>query len=254
MTLAAGNSLTGRQPKAIQSALKVLEEVARSGPGVTAKEVSDALRIPPATTYRLLNLLVGEGYLVRLPNLSGFALGKKIGVFVDAVVTPVVCPAAREVLSELRMQVRFGVNLAFYVGNTIRYADTDPDYPPGEEKLLSHCLSGSALGKLLLAEGSELQGLLPDRGIERATRRTIVSRTELTEHLRQVRSQGYATQVGELREDGACLAMPIRAANGQLVAGLAIATSLDRAELLERHTSLLESFASRLAPLLARAG
>ena len=36
-----GASLSGRQPKAVQSALRVLEEVARSGVGVTAKDLSD---------------------------------------------------------------------------------------------------------------------------------------------------------------------------------------------------------------------
>ncbi len=251
MSLSAGGNLTGRQPKAVQSALNVLEEVARSGPGVTAKEVSERLHMPAATAYRLLNLLVGEGYLIRLPNLSGFALGSKIGVFVDAATAPVVCAAAREILSELRMQVRFGVNLAYYGTGTIRYADTDPDYPPGEERLLARCLSGSALGKLLLAESTTSQGSLPERGIEKATRRTIVSYTELIEHLQQVRRQGYATQAGELRDDCACLAMPIRAADGRLVAAIALASSVDRAGLLDRQTVLLESFVVRLAPLLA---
>ena len=33
----ADGSLSGRQPKAVQSALQVLEEVARAGVGVTAK-------------------------------------------------------------------------------------------------------------------------------------------------------------------------------------------------------------------------
>ena len=36
-------SLSGRQPKAVQSALRVLEEVARAGVGVTAKEIAEHL-------------------------------------------------------------------------------------------------------------------------------------------------------------------------------------------------------------------
>ena len=69
--------LSGRQPRAVRSALAVLEEVVAAGPGVTAKEISAALKLPQATTYRLLNLLVGEEYLVRLPDLRGFALGRR---------------------------------------------------------------------------------------------------------------------------------------------------------------------------------
>jgi DNA-binding IclR family transcriptional regulator len=44
----------------VQSALALLQEVARAGAGVTAKEISSGLGLPPATTYRLLNLLVAE--------------------------------------------------------------------------------------------------------------------------------------------------------------------------------------------------
>jgi DNA-binding IclR family transcriptional regulator len=74
--------LRARQPKAVQSAFAVLEEVARCGPGVTGMEVSRNLGLPKATTYRLLNLLVQDEYLVRMPDLSGFALGRKVEMLV----------------------------------------------------------------------------------------------------------------------------------------------------------------------------
>nr|UXN29258.1 helix-turn-helix domain-containing protein [Curtobacterium flaccumfaciens] len=70
--------LRARQPKAIQNALAVLEAVAHAGPGVTAQQISDALGMPRATTYRLITLLVEDEYLVRLPDLRGFALGHKV--------------------------------------------------------------------------------------------------------------------------------------------------------------------------------
>ena len=75
-------SLSGRQPKAVQSALQVLEQVARAGVGVTAKEIAEHLSMPSATTYRLLNLLVADGYVVRLPDLSSFSLGPRMGVLI----------------------------------------------------------------------------------------------------------------------------------------------------------------------------
>ena len=83
----SGGGLSGRQPQAIRSALDVLRVVAESGPGVTAREVSEALRLPRATTYRLLNLLVAEEYLVRLPDLSGFGLGTRFAELVNAALT-----------------------------------------------------------------------------------------------------------------------------------------------------------------------
>jgi len=50
--------LSARQPRAIHSALTLLEAVAELGAGATAREISDALGLPKATTYRLVNLLV----------------------------------------------------------------------------------------------------------------------------------------------------------------------------------------------------
>jgi DNA-binding IclR family transcriptional regulator len=90
----AGAGLGGRQPQAVRSALDVLRTVAQAGPGITAKEISARLRLPPATAYRLLNLLVGEEYLVRLPDLTGFALGARFGELVDLAAASHQPPAA----------------------------------------------------------------------------------------------------------------------------------------------------------------
>lgn len=67
--------LAARQPGAVRSALAVLEAVANLGAGVSAQRISAELGLARATTYRLLNLLVEDEYLVRTPDLSGFALG-----------------------------------------------------------------------------------------------------------------------------------------------------------------------------------
>jgi DNA-binding IclR family transcriptional regulator len=80
------SSVGGRQPQAVRSALEVLFAVAEAGPGITAQEISRTLGISPATTYRLVNLLVGEEYLVRLPDLTGFALGARFTDLVNAAI------------------------------------------------------------------------------------------------------------------------------------------------------------------------
>jgi DNA-binding IclR family transcriptional regulator len=125
--------LTGRQPKAIVHALDVLEAVARHGPGVTAAEISVSLGLSPATSYRLLNLLVAEEYLVRLPDLSGFALGRRAIEFAG-VAAPAAWPPvprrARAVVARVRGAVRWGVHLALCSESGLAHiADEDPDHP-----------------------------------------------------------------------------------------------------------------------------
>jgi DNA-binding IclR family transcriptional regulator len=242
------DSLSWRQPKAVQSALRVLEEVARVGVGVTAKDIAANLSIPTATTYRLLNILVAEGYVVRLPDLSGFALGRKVAVIVDAAVAPIVCEAARDVLTELRLTVRFGVHLFFFTNTAVRCADADPEYPPpADDAVLNAHLYACAVGKLLLAEKDDFAPLVG--GVVPMTPRTLGPQ-QLRAALDAVRSEGYARQTGELIETVACIAIPIRRRDGVLAAALALSGNTEHAELLARQVPSLRDYAGKLTPLL----
>jgi DNA-binding IclR family transcriptional regulator len=71
----------GRQPTAVNNALAVLQIVAASDPGISAREIHQQLAIPRATVYRILKHLVAEEYLVRSPDLQGFALGNRMHEF-----------------------------------------------------------------------------------------------------------------------------------------------------------------------------
>jgi DNA-binding IclR family transcriptional regulator len=244
-------ALSGRQPKAVQSALQVLEAVALAGAGVTAKEIADRLGMPSATTYRLLNLLVADGYIVRLPDLSGFSLGPRMGVLIDAAVSPTVCTAARETLAELRLSVRFGVHLFYFTNTSVRLADSDDEYPPpADESVLNHHLHACAVGKLLLAEKRDIDTLLTFP-LHSLTGRTITSRSVLVQQLQEIRDQEMATQVGEVTEDSACVAVPVRSATGALVAAVAMSARADQEQLLIRQVPVLRECAARLSPLLA---
>lgn len=74
----------GRQPTAVNNALAVLQVVAAAEPGITAREIHEQLVMPRATAYRILQHLVAEGYLVRSPDLRGFALGNRMHEFFRA--------------------------------------------------------------------------------------------------------------------------------------------------------------------------
>jgi DNA-binding IclR family transcriptional regulator len=236
----ADGALSGRQPKAVQSALQVLEAVALAGTGVTAKDIAEHLSMPSATTYRLLNLLVADGYIVRLPDLSGFALGPRMGLLIDAAVSPSVCTKARETLAELRLSVRFGVHL-FYFTNTS---------PPADESVLNRNLHASAVGKLLLAEKLDASVLVSSSPAA-LTDRTVTSKAALAEQLTEVQERGYASQTGELRADAACVAVPVRSPVGTLVAAVSMSGRAEQDQLLHRQLPVLQDYATQLGPLLA---
>lgn len=195
--------LGGRQPKAVLSALIVLEEVAACGPGVTAREISRNLGMPKATTYRLLNLLVQQEYLVRTPDLSGFALGSKVTRLAGMATPPTVPDTALDILTRLRDRTRGGIHLAGYhrTGTTrprVRILDADPDHPIEHAGLIVADLTASAIGRLALAESD------PAAAAHR---------------------RGYAVQLDELRPGVGCLTVPIRDRMGTLIAGLTLSTA-----------------------------
>jgi DNA-binding IclR family transcriptional regulator len=240
----------GRQPRAVRNALAALAEVVSAGPGVTASEISAALRLPRATTYRLLNLLVAEEYLVRLPDLRGFALGARAGRLAVPIVPPP-STAARTVVAHLRGRVRWGVHLASYAGGQVTLVDADPDHPRSEEHLLARHPHVSALGKLLLAETLERRHQAGE--LRRFTENTISEPNRLAAQLTEVASSGLARQCGELHLERGCLAVPVRSpVDGSLVAGLALSGPAQR--VAEPNTELIEllrAHAERLSPLLA---
>jgi DNA-binding IclR family transcriptional regulator len=68
----------GRQPQAVDHALEILGAIAAAGPGLSAAEIGSRLRLPRATTYRILKHLIEEEYVVRSPDLTGYCLGARV--------------------------------------------------------------------------------------------------------------------------------------------------------------------------------
>ncbi|MDQ1128846.1 helix-turn-helix domain-containing protein [Microbacterium sp. SORGH_AS_0888] len=207
----------------------MLEAVASLGAGATAKEVSATLGLPRATTYRLLNLLVQDEYLVRTPDLSGFALGAKVVQLATAAVPERMPRAARSIVDETRSALRGAVHVVRYLDGRMTVLDADPDFPLTDEVRLVREPARSALGRLLLVE----------LGIAGA----FAAAAE--EDLRR-----YGA-VRRLDGDGpGCVAVPVRDASGALAAAVAFAGPRHRAEEPDAVLAVLGPAVERLGPLL----
>jgi DNA-binding IclR family transcriptional regulator len=220
--------LTGRQPKAVERALRVLEVVARIGPGVSAREVADALGLPPATTYRLLTVLVAEEYVVRLPDLRGFALGRRaldLALRLPEAAAPTDVLAVSRLVSDWARGRPVGVHLAtFESGRLAGLRSHDPHQTrPADlsDDELADRPHASAIGKLLLAD--DPAALLHQASrLHPVTDRTVVDSALLGSQLARVRDEGISWQDGELRAGLLCLAVPLRNARGRLHGALAV--------------------------------
>ena len=228
---ASAPTLTARQPHAIQTALNLLEAVAEIGAGATAREISAVLGLPRATTYRLLNLLVQDEYLVRTPDLSGFALGAKVAHLAGATAARMPS-AAREIIGGARTSIRGGVHVVLYADRRVVIADADPDFPISDEARLVREPERFALGRLMLMERDVAGGFSASAAADLAT-------------------FGVTRQVGELVPGYGCLAIPVRDASGALVGAVGFSGPQHRVEEPSGVIDTLAPVAMRLAPLLS---
>lgn len=232
------------------NSLRILEIVARFGTGTTAKEVTDALRMPPATAYRILNALIGDEYLVRTSDLRGFALGHAISGLVTAATPPTVPTAARTVIEEFRQGNRFAVHLFMFRSASLRIADEDPDYPLHSVFEMLRYPHTSAAGKLMLAELGDAAFPLPGGQLVKLTQQTITDSGRLEEQLAEIRLKGQASEINEFESGSASLALPVRLPNGSAGAALCLTGPAERFTTISEHAEAARELTTRLAPLL----
>ncbi|WP_026556531.1 IclR family transcriptional regulator [Arthrobacter sp. 35W] len=239
-----------RGPSTTSNPLRILEVVARLGTGTTAKEVSDALQMPPATAYRVLNALVGDEYLARTSDLRGFALGHAISGLIAAAAPPTVPAAARAVIDAFRSGNRFAVHLIMFRNAALRIADEDPDYPLQSASEMLRYPHASAAGKLMLAELGDSASALPKGPLMKLTEHTIVDKRRLEEVLAEIRIKGEASEINELEQGSARLALPVRRPNGSVGAALCLSGPSERFDTVCEHAEEARQLASGLAPFL----
>ncbi len=237
-------------PSTASNSLRILEIVARFGTGTTAKEITDALQMPPATAYRLLNSLVGDEYLARTSDLRGFALGHAISGLITAATPPTVPTAAHTVIEDFRSGTRFAVHLIMFRNASLRIADEDPDHPLHSAFEMLRYPHASAAGKLMLAEVGDSASSLPRRPLMKLTQYTITDRRQLEEQLTEIRLKGKASEINELEQGSATLALPVRLPNRPAGAALCLCSHSERFIAICEHEQAARELTTRLAPLL----
>ncbi len=237
-------------PSTASNSLRILEIVARFGTGTTAKEITDALQMPPATAYRVLNALVGDEYLARTSDLRGFALGHAISGLITAATPPTVPTAAHTVIEEFRSGNRFAVHLIMFRNASLRIGDEDPDYPLQSEFEMLRYLHASAAGKLMLAELGDSASALRRGPLMKLTQHTITDRRQLEELLAEIRFKGEASEINELEQGSASLALPVGLPNGSVGAALCLSGPAERFTTICEHAEAARELTARLAPFL----
>ena len=208
---------------------------------LTLTQLAGRAGLPTATAHRLVRELVAWGALVRRPS-GEYVVGRRMwDLGLLAPVQSGLRQAASPFLNDIYAATLATVHLAVRDGLEVLYVDRLSGHAsvPVVSQVGSRLpLHATGVGKVLLAfapEDVQAQVLRRLPGQPRPTAYTITAPGLLTDELRRVRRDGFA-QTNEEMSMGACsVAVPIRSADGRVVASLGLVVpslKRDRARLV----------------------
>ena len=209
-------------------ALSVLEALVRAPGPVTLTELMQATGLPKPSLHRTLALFEDAGYVQREPAGRAYAVGPRLASMGLAVLTNDSAAAQRRaILRELVHDVGETCNLAMLRRGEVVYLDRiEAEWPLRLHLAVGstvppHC---SASGKLMLAflPPEEREALLEVLPLPRYTEHTITDRTLLAREIDRIVAAGYSVDDEEYVLGVACVAAPVRLANAQVVAAVAV--------------------------------
>jgi len=209
-------------------AFAVLECLVGRGKPATLAELMQATGLPKASLYRTLSLFEDARLVIRESGGRAYAPGPRLSSFGLAILRhDSVAGVRRAILRRLVDEVGETCNLAMLAKGELTYIDRiEASWPlrlhlPIGTALPVHC---SASGKLLLAfkPAAERALLIEALSLTRHTERTICDRQLLAAELDRIAANGYALDNEEYVLGVACVAVPVRRADGEVIAAVAV--------------------------------
>ncbi len=220
---------TDSQAPALQRGLAVLEFLSSRDEAATLSEISAALKLSPASIFRITGVLESAGYLYREEATRRFSLTRKLLLQAQPrhegrSLVECCLPSMREIL-QLTGET---VQLCCLAEDTCVILEQLPSTYPFKyivdlgSKVPIHCC---APGKAIVAHMMEdaQSTLVRTLAMERHTDHTIVTRRALLDEFRKVKELGYAVDQGEHFEGIHCVAAPLLDRHGNAVAAITIA-------------------------------
>jgi IclR family acetate operon transcriptional repressor len=212
--------------QSLERGLRVVELIASAGGLTSLADISRRTGLHRSTTHHLLQTLVGLGYLRQDASTRGYELAAKLFQLTGRTWTPEqLGEIAQPFLSELTRASGEGSSLAAYRAGTVKIvAKREAEGPVRvvQDIGADRPIHATAVGKAIVAflPPPELDSLLARTRFERFTPRTIVTRRALEADLGRIRETGCAIDDEEHNEGIRCLAAPVFAYTGQVVASL----------------------------------
>jgi IclR family KDG regulon transcriptional repressor len=215
----------------IERVSSILERVGQHPQGMTIRDLSMDLKLPKGTIHRILSSLSYFGYIRQSLETKNYFLGFKLMELSSLLGNQLdLRKVAEPILRGLADSTKETVHMVVLDANEIVYIDKiEIEQATGGLKMSSRVGSRNpvhscAVGKVLAAHLSaeELDQLIREKGLPQRTANTITNSTAFKEHLKIVKSQGYAIDDEENERGIRCLAAPIFSGKGRPVAAISV--------------------------------
>lgn len=216
-----------REVPAAANALAMLRFLAAQPSPVTAAVLAAEVGVPRSTTYQLLATMEAQGFVMSYPEDRRYGLGPAAYDLGAGYLRQVPLQRiARKPMAALKERVGFSVHMTVLHGRDVVYVLEDK--VPGGPHLLTEV--GVRLPAVRTASGRAMLAMLtPEQlrasltalpGLDRGAGQSRLS--AVREELRQVRARGYATEVGEVADGLASVAVAVIDSQEYPVAGVAV--------------------------------
>jgi DNA-binding IclR family transcriptional regulator len=250
----AKKSETGEQP--LDRALAVLSGVVAAARPVSVTEIATSCALPVPTAHRLVAHLETRGLLKRALGSKKVVVGAALlRLSLAALDAALRGDRPHQILLALSADLGEHTQVGVRSGNDVLYVDTASAprssgglmFEQGRRAPL-HCTS---IGKIFLAElpEDEFGWWLAHTPLPAVTPRTITKAASLRGVVSKVRATGWAVSDDEFAAGVVGCAVPIRGADGRLIAGLGISVPSARLpfEKLTQFRSKMEIAANAIA-------
>jgi IclR family transcriptional regulator, KDG regulon repressor len=216
------------QVTSVERALSILELLAGKPQGLTTSELSRRVDIPKSTMSYLLRTLVNRGYVHRDPTSRHHTLGTRLlslggQVMQGMELREVAIPHLRLIVERTRL----GAHLAVLDHGDAVYVERIES--PGFIKMdlwIGRRMAPqvTAVGKALMChlDRHDVQEISGIHNVRPGTSKAILSLPRLLAELTATRQRGYAIDDEESEERVRCVASPVFAASGEVVAALGV--------------------------------
>ncbi len=218
-----------RKQSMLEKGLEIIELLAEAGRPMTVAEISETLKMPRPTVYRLIQPLEDRGYVSRTTSRNEYTLWLKCLHLGEIV---------RNSMELRRLAYPFMQDLRDEVGLAVHLVIRDQTEAVYVEKVESHHpvrlftqigrrvpLHVTACPRVLLAYRSddEIEEYLANISMVKYTSTTVADPETLWNCINAIRQNGYSVAFGELEPKTAAVAVPIFDYRGVVVASLSVA-------------------------------